>query len=334
MDRLYKYIVMNLKIVGLAIVILVIIGGIGVYELLKKSTEQTATPSTTTKDLRIVSITPSDTQDLIALGLGKHIVGVDHYSYCLLKMINKTSCVHSNVTVFPEISPVNISGLVALNPTVVVGEKGLLYNCVNSIQKAGIKIFLTNADYASNFYQIESCICSLAKYFNVTNSSKELINWMNSKLQEFSTTGDITVTYIDWICPNYYFWTAGGNVFINTLIQLGGGINTFGECVNYNELCPGKLIEANSDILVVNVVYNISYTKYLLSHIPGIQNVKAYKNGNVYFLCCGSSYLTNEPGPLAVYAVLLFHDIINGTAPHQITWSWIEKCINPQMPVF
>ncbi|MCY0874040.1 MAG: ABC transporter substrate-binding protein [Acidianus infernus] len=329
---------MNLKIVGLAIVILVVIGGIAVYEVMKKTTTANETYPTTSGTspvkLRIVSLTPSDTQILIALGLGKYIVGLDRYSYTMLQLVNKTSCIPSNVTVFPQIYPVNISGLIELNPTVIVGEKGFLYKCIDSLQKAGLKTYLTNADYASNFYQIENCICSLGKYFNVTNASKELVNWMNSKLQEFSSPGNKTVAYIGWICPDYYFWTAGGNVFINSLIQLGGGINAFGGCVNYKKLCPGKLIEANPDILVVNVVYNISYTKYLLYHIPGIQNVTAYKDKNIYFLCCQSSYLIEEPGPLAVYAVLLFHDIINGTAPHQITWSWIYDYIKPELPVF
>ncbi|AWR96738.1 ABC transporter substrate-binding protein [Acidianus sulfidivorans JP7] len=322
---------MKLEIIAIGIIVLVAIAGLAIYESIiapKVSTHETQ------KVYRIVSLTPSDTQILLSLGLGKYIVGIDIYSYNLTNMLNLTSEIPKNVTVFNQIYPVNISGLVALNPTVVIGEEGIIGECETNMQKAGLKVLLTNDDYASNFYEIEQSVMQVGKYFNSTAQAQEVINWMNQQLQNFSTTGNVTVDYIDWICPNYEFYSAGGNVFINSLIQLGGGINGLGEYSNYGPFTADSLISSNPQVLVVNVIYNLTYTEYLVNHFPGIQNTSAYKNGRIYYLSSDASYLTNEPGPLAVYAVLLFRDIINGTAPHVITWSWIEENLHPELPVY
>ena len=137
------HVAMNRTILLAAVVaIIVVIGVVAVLvyrneTVVQKSTGSTYYPVTVrdasgrnvtlyTSPSRIVSLAPSDTQVLVSLGLGKELVGVDYYSYLLLKYLNATSDLPQNVTVFsPSISP-NISGIVALRPSVVVDELGLI----------------------------------------------------------------------------------------------------------------------------------------------------------------------------------------------------------------
>lgn len=320
---------MRIQVVAILIIVLAALAGLVIYVgILKPKINNTSS------SLRIVSLSPSDTQILISLGLGKYIVGMDIYSYNLLKMLNMTSYVNSNVTIFSQIYPLNISGLVALHPTVVIGEEGLIGSYSTQMEKAGLNVYLTNDDFASNFYQIENSILQVGSYFNRTTQAQQLVNWMNSKLQNFSTSGNVKTIYIDWINPNYQYYSAGGNVFINALIQLGGGINALGGYADYGPFTPDTLIQSNPQIIVTSVIYNLSYTQYLISSFPGIQNVTAYKNAKIYYLSQDAVYLVDEPAPLAVYGVLLFRDIINGTTPQYITWSWIEENLHPILPVF
>ena len=322
---------MNTTIVGVAIAVIVIVA---VIAGLLVSYHHTTTTVTTPSQLRIVSLAPSDTQILIALGLGKYIVGVDYYSYQLLEYLNLTDELPKNVTVFSQIYPPNISGLLLLHPTVVVVEWGLEAPYISEMEKAGLNVLVTNSDYAYSFSQIEENIMTIANYFNLTSKGEELVNWMNQKIAEFSSTGNTTIAYLLYIQSNLDFYTAGGNVFISNIIVSAGGLNVFSTYSGYPLLSPDKLLLANPQVIIAAEMGNYSYTMSLISSIPGIKNVSAYKEGKVYILGNLATDLLNEPGPLSVYAIEMIHDIIEGTAPNQITSSWIKENLNVSLPIF
>lgn len=286
-------------------------------------------------DERLVSLAPSDTQILVSLGLGKHIVGLDFYSYTLLQQLNYTSAIPANVTVFQQITPPNVSGLLLLNPTLVVGEEGILGSGAEQIQKAGVNITLTNNDYGRNFSQVEEGILNLSKILGVQGRGEEVISWMNSKISQFARQGNVSVAYLIWICPNYQFYTAGGNVFINNIIQLSGGVNVFQNQSGYPLLGPSTLTLADPQVIVVQEMYNVSYTEYMISHIPGIQNTQAFKDHRIYILSQNlPTEVLNEPGPLAVYGIPLMSGIISGTTPSYVNSSFVLKEYNVSLPVF
>ncbi|QGR16588.1 ABC transporter substrate-binding protein [Sulfurisphaera ohwakuensis] len=312
------------------VVIIAILAGV-IYTYMRANNNVSTTSS---HNLRIISLAPSDTQVLIALGLGKYIVGIDYYSYSLLKYLNLTSQVPANVTVFSQIYPPNISGLLLLHPSIVVVEYGLEAPYISQMEKAGLNVLVTNSDYAYSFSQIEENIMEIAKYFNVTQQGEELINWMNEKIADFSTLGNTTIAYMLYICPNLDFYTAGGNVFINSIIVQGGGINVFSTYSDYPLLSPDELLVSNPQVIIAQEVSNFSYTESLISQIPGIKNVKAFNASRIYILGNLATDLLNEPGPLSVYAILMVHDIINSTTPKYVTASWVKENLNIELPIF
>ncbi|WP_390531915.1 ABC transporter substrate-binding protein [Sulfurisphaera ohwakuensis] len=318
-------------IVLAVVVIIAILAGV-IYTYMRANNNNVST--TSSHNLRIISLAPSDTQVLIALGLGKYIVGIDYYSYSLLKYLNLTSQVPANVTVFSQIYPPNISGLLLLHPSIVVVEYGLEAPYISQMEKAGLNVLVTNSDYAYSFSQIEENIMEIAKYFNVTQQGEELINWMNEKIADFSTLGNTTIAYMLYICPNLDFYTAGGNVFINSIIVQGGGINVFSTYSDYPLLSPDELLVSNPQVIIAQEVSNFSYTESLISQIPGIKNVKAFNASRIYILGNLATDLLNEPGPLSVYAILMVHDIINSTAPKYVTASWVKENLNIELPIF
>ncbi|BFH73894.1 ABC transporter substrate-binding protein [Sulfurisphaera javensis] len=316
-----------MRVWGIVLAIVVIVGIMAgvLYSYYHTKSSTTFTP---TSELRIVSLAPSDTQILIALGLGKYIVGMDYYSYSLLQYLNLTSEVPKNVTVLGQIYPPNITGILLLHPTVVVVEYGLEAPYISEMEKAGLNLLVTNSDYAYSFSQIEANIMKVAEYFNLTQRGEEIANWMNQKISEFSFSGNSTIAYLLYICPNLDFYTAGGNVFINSIIVQAGGINVFSTLSDYPVVSPSELLIQNPQIIIAQEVDNYSYTMSLISKIPGINNVTAYKENKIYIMGQLATDLFNEPGPLSVYSILLIHDIINGTAPHFINATWIKENLN------
>ncbi|MEM0120782.1 MAG: ABC transporter substrate-binding protein [Thermoprotei archaeon] len=288
-----------------------------------------------TEPTRIVSLAPSDTQDLVALGLGKMIVGVDYYSYLLLKYLNATSDLPQNVTVLSTYPSPNVSGIVSLHPSVVVDEIGLIGSYASQLSSAGLTTFYTNDDSAANFSVIESTITTLGRLFDRNTQAEELIGWMNTKIQSFESKGDTSVAYLLWVNPDYTFYTAGSGVFVNSIINLSGGVNVFSNTSGWPVLSPSKLILANPQVIIAQELNNLSYTQYMIGTMPGINSVSAYVNHRVYVMSENlPTFLLDEPGPLSVYAVKMIGLMISGEAPSYISSAWVESQINVSLPVF
>jgi len=320
------------------VIIVIIVAGVIAYQNLNHSNVNTSSTTLTTKSgqdtIRIVSLAPSITQDLIALGLGKYIVGLDKWSYQLLQYLNLTSEVPKNITIFNSIISPNITGIVLLGPTVVLVEVGMSGKYIPQLQKLGINVLPLNADYAYSFSEVEQEIMKIATYFNITSSGEKVVNWMNSMISQYSKTGNVSVAFIDYINPDYTFWTAGGNVFINNIIVAGGGINVFSTYSGYPLLSPEKLLLANPQVIIIASMGSATYNISFIANIPGIKNVTAYKQGKIYVLGKFASDLLEEPGPLAVYGIKLVHEIVSGNAPNVVSDDWVRANLNPKLPIF
>ena len=304
----------------------------------------TSTPTSSSSvgpELRIVSITPSDTQILIALGLGKYVVGVDKYSYQLLEEYNMTYLLPHNVTILGSIRPPNITGILLLKPTVVVAEKGLVGPYVDDMKNAGLNVLLTENDYAPNFTAIEKGIIELGQYFNRTKQAEELVAWMNQMISNFSSPqrNVTTVAYLLAIYNDYSFYTVGGNVFPNDIIRLAGGVNVFANYTKYPKLQAESLLIAKPQVIIA---YNTQkaplnspeYTLQALKSFPEGSEIPALRDGNYYVLDHAAASLLNQPGPLAVFGIKLVSMIINGQAPHVINATWVKANLHPTIPVF
>jgi len=286
--------------------------------------------TTSEKSLRIVSLAPSDTQILVSLGLGKNIVGLDEYSFELLRYLNETSLIPSNVTVFQTISPPNISGLLLLHPSVVVVEYGLDSHYIPDMEKAGLNLLITNNDFALSIVQIEENILNIAQQFNEVQVGKEVVNWMNSHMINY--TPSVNVAYFDWICPNGEAYTVGGNVFINNLLVLAGGNNVFANESGYPLVTASKILVVNPQVIIAQTVYNYTYTMQLIEEY--YNNTSAVHDGKVYLISGLAVDLLDEPGVLSPYGSVLLHDILIGKAPHYINTTWVEENLNVSLPVF
>jgi len=316
-----------MKIIALILGIIIIVSLLSIFYYFNNHSNTTISENRT-GNIRIVVLAPSDTQILVSLGLGKYIVGMDRYSYELLKYLNMTNLIPNNVTIFNNIYPPNISGILLLHPTVVIVEKGLTGSYLQQLEEAGLNVLVTNNDYVASFPQIENAILQIGKYFNMTQNAEELINWMNERISEFSSPGNASVAYLLWINPNLDFYTAGGNVFINSIITLAGGVNVFSNYSGYPVLTPSNLILSKPSIIIVHEEYNLTYTNYLISQYHYINESKVYILGKF------ATNLLDEPGPLSVYSIRMINMIIKGETPKYISDSWIMANLNVTLPVF
>lgn len=282
--------------------------------------------------MRIVSLAPSDTQVLVALGLGRDIVGLDQYSYQLLQTLNLTSQLPGNVTVFQSLVSPNVSGILLLNPTVVVTEWGLSGKYIPQMQQAGLRVLITNSDYATGLVQIEEQIKQIATYFNLSSRGQELLNWYEAHLKHYNQT-NVSVAVIVYVNPDGSAWVAGNRTFINDLITRAGAANSLANYSGWAKVTPSQIILAQPQVIIVDSGgMNYTYVMGLVQKYYG--NTPAVKEGRVYVISGLATDITNQPSLLSVYAVELFHDIIMGNAPHYVDTSWVLHNLHVQLPIF
>lgn len=163
---------------------------------------------------RIVSLAPSVTETLFALGLGDRIVGVT--SYCDYP-VEATSKERVGDTMRP-----GIERIVALKPDLVIASTASqLEEFVHSLDQAGVPI------YVSNPRDMEGVLKSIemtAELTGVSERGRDLCDQLRARIEAVQARTDrLERPRVLFVLSSSPLITAGGRSFINDLINRAGG---------------------------------------------------------------------------------------------------------------
>ncbi|MDO1499920.1 helical backbone metal receptor [Winogradskyella maritima] len=176
---------------------------------------------------RIVSLVPSQTELLVDLGLKDAIVGITKF------------CVHPETlrkekTIVGGTKQVKLDLIESLKPDIILcnKEENTKMMVEELQQLAPIHI--------SDVYDLESCFELIKMYgelFDVTEKALRLTANIQSERQNFKQTISIqtkkSVVYFIWKDP---YMVAGGDTFINYMLQDAGFLNIFSNRKRYPEI--------------------------------------------------------------------------------------------------
>jgi ABC-type Fe3+-hydroxamate transport system, periplasmic component len=221
---------------------------------------------------RVVSLAPSITQMLVALGLCSRIVGLDQFSYQLLKELNYTSCLPADAEVVEinAMSPTGFNGdaIILLKPDLVLADSGIEAMWAKDMQKLGVPVYFLYGTRAASFADIERDVEALGKIFDRARRAAAVVGWMETELAKYRTPTNATVAQIVWINPDGSFYAAGNNTFVAAEIRAAGGINAIGQG-GWGPFEPSLLIAANPSVIVVGSMgFNCTYALQTLRNIP------------------------------------------------------------------
>ena len=165
---------------------------------------------------RIVSVAPSVTEVLFALGLGGKVVGVSTYCNYPPEALQKEK-------VGGYITP-SLEKIVALRPDLVVGTAdGNLRSFVNKLSSLGIPV------YISNPRSVPEVITSIVHAGEVTFSQSTAKRVVDSMKRKMETVGEkvqgrprLRVLHVLAYEP---LISSGKGTFVDDLIRIAGGIN-------------------------------------------------------------------------------------------------------------
>jgi len=239
---------------------------------------------------RIVSLLPSLTETVCALGACNRLVGVDRYSNW-----------PESIALLPRmgggIDP-NIESIVALKPDLVLmagSARG-----VDRLRSLGLTVLTLEP---KNYADVKDALSAVAKAIGVpSKDSDRLWGDMNAQVEEISTS-----------MPQYakaqrvYFevspvpFGAGESSFIGETLQRLGAKNILPQAMGlFPQVSPEFVVRAQPDIIMVG-----DSNLYAMQARPGWANLVAMRNGRVCTFSAKESDILVRPGPRMVEAARL-----------------------------
>ena len=220
---------------------------------------------------RIISLAPSVTETLYALGVGDRLVGDTDYCDYPLEAQKKPK-------VGGVINP-NLEQIAALHPDLVVMSKeGNLLETVRALDSLGIPTYATDAHTID---QIISSTQKLADVLNVSNVGKALAADLQQRLSVLQSklTGVTPrrVLFIVWPEP---LMSVGKSTFVADAIRRAGALSIVDSNQDWPQVSLEEVVHLQPDFLVFAASHSGSaeHDFELLANRPGWQILDAVRN--------------------------------------------------------
>ena len=233
-----------------------------------------------TKIEKIISTAPSNTEVLMALGLGDKLVAIDKYSTDI-EGIN---------TELPQIDFLNPDAetIIGLEPDIVIAsghnKTGSVEDPFKAISEAGIPVvYIPSSDSIDGIYKD---IEFIADVVNERSKGKEIVDDMKAQVEEIKAIGDSITdkksVYFE-ISPAPYLSSFGKSTFLNEMIEIIGAKNIFENEEGWVSPTAEAIIDANPDVIITNAGYMENPTEEIKSR-DAWENINAIKNNEVYLV--------------------------------------------------
>lgn len=258
---------------------------------------------------RIVSLSPSNTEILFALGLGDRVVGAT--KYCNYPPLVKELKDSGKIEVVGGYSDPDIERILTLNPDLVLASQKHINGAVDLLNKEGIACFVVDPN------NLSSIIISIEKIGMITGrgaEASELCSRMESKIRAVSdktaSLPKMRVLYIVWHDP---VRTAGAGTFEDEIIEKAGGVNIFHDLSGYAQVDPEAIAVRNPEVIIACSGMGTGADKPLqwAEEERGLNQTDARKNGRIYQ---AEADLITRTGPRIVDGLEMFAKFIHTEA--------------------
>ncbi len=250
---------------------------------------------------RIVSLTPSNTEIVYALGLESKLVGVD--------AVSDYPEAAQSVEKVGDFNGPNLEAVVALKPDLVLAGNKLQQDVIDKMKALGLTVAAVEATtYDDIFISIEL----VGKLTGAQDKAAQLVKDMKAKekavLDAVAKAGAGKRVYYAMTFGDIGNWTGGPGSFPYTLIEMCGGKNiTEGMPAAWIDLDQELLVSGDPDIVLLSS--DMGGDPAAFSTAAAYKNLSAVKNNKVYVI---TSNLCSRPGPRIVDGLREFAEYITG----------------------
>jgi iron complex transport system substrate-binding protein len=241
----------------------------------------------TAKPQRIVSLSPSLTEILFALGLGDRVVGVTSWDDYPPEVKEK-----------PVVGDLQAGAeaVLAQNPDLVLAS-GLNMATVTSLRQTKIPVLVFDPQSMEDiFHTIER----IAQAAGVEKAGQDLMGKMQRELTEITALLPKTDRVSVFIEVGWDpLFTTGSDTFLHDITTLAGGQNIAGDVTGWVQYSTEELIAKNPDVIITTTGHGTDPVGSIKKR-PGWDRIKAVQDGRIVVL---DPNLVFRPGPRSVQLV-------------------------------
>ena len=242
----------------------------------------------------IVSVSPTMTEVVYALGEGGRIIARTDYDDYPVEVFDLPSV--------GAIDAPDIEAIVNLDPDLVLASSIFSEDSYNQLTELGYTVAIVRDE--QSFDGVYEVIDTVSDILGVSDKGDALVADLKAEVEAVEADEDTDKTvYYCMGCGEYGEYTAGGDTFINDIIEMAGAKNAAADCEGWTYSLEA-LIAADPDYVLISQWY---YDEFTTSDVYA--DLSAVKNGNVILV---DSNLFDRQGPRNVEALKLVHDIVTG----------------------
>lgn len=237
---------------------------------------------------RVVSLAPSITEMLFALGLDEQIVGVTEFCDYPAASKSKAKVGYSNPSV---------EAVIALRPEVVLAPSDFLRPDLQSkFEQLKIPVFVLDA---RTLEDIPLQIHTLGKMFEKTSAANEVTQRMRQRLAEVRRRVEtLPAKRVLYVLNSQPLITVGPGSFIHHMIGLAGGINIAGRTgMAYPRVSMETVLKEDPEVLIFPSGETETVPRSEQQQWRRWDSLSAVKQQRFHEV---SSNLLNRPGPRVV----------------------------------
>ena len=241
---------------------------------------------------RIVSLAPSNTEILFAVGAGSQVVGRDEFS-------DYPAEAASIEVIGGSFGEYNVEAIVALEPDLVLAAEINPPELVQQLEDLGLTVY-----YLSNPTTLEGMYTNLETVAGLTgHDASELVDSLKARVAAVDEkiaplSSKIPVFYeIDATDPTKP-WTYGPGTFGDLLIDRAGGYNIGGNAENdpYPQLSLEQIVLSNPSVIILgDAIWGV--TPESVVERAGWETIPAVKSNSIFPI---DDNLISRPGPRLV----------------------------------
>lgn len=228
---------------------------------------------------RIVSMAPSLTEILFALGLDEEIVGVTLFS-------DYPPAAAEKAKVGSFWQP-NIEAVIAARPNLIMTLGfGQQKNLAERLKRVGYNCLAVNIETVNDLFTVIGEIGAAA---GRQRQADELSSGLKEKLNALSSLVDaLPKVRVLWIVQREPLRVAGRDTFVNEMIELAGGENAIGRTVHkYPPIGAEQVIACGADVIIEPSMGRDDLDAQragALRHWGKFRNLPAVTNGRIYVI--------------------------------------------------
>lgn len=242
---------------------------------------------------RIITLAPSNTEILFAIGAGQQMVGRDELSDYPAGAVDVAS-------IGSTFGPLNTEAIVALKPDLILAAEVNSPENVKTLEDLGLTVF-----WLANPTDFDGLYANLLTVGALTGREVEAQNLADALQARVQAVTDKTASVT--AKPNVFYeldatdptkpFTVGPGTFMDTLLTLAGGNNVAGEVDNpYPQISSEELVQWNPDVILLgDAVYGV--TAESVAARPGWEAIAAVKNNQIVAF---DDNLASRPSPRLV----------------------------------